>query len=34
MVEILADHGWLIKEPHGDRINGTFRRDVWRIVRG
>jgi hypothetical protein len=34
VVEILADHGWLLRDADGCKINGTFRRQVWRIVRG
>jgi hypothetical protein len=33
VVEILVDHGWLAEERHGCEIKGTFRRQVWRIVR-
>ena len=29
----LADHGWLIPIPAGGVVDGTFRRDVWRIIR-
>jgi hypothetical protein len=32
-VAILADHGWLVAAPAGD-VDGTYRRGVWRIVRG
>jgi hypothetical protein len=32
-VTILADHGWLVTAPAGE-VDGTFRRDVWRIVKG
>jgi hypothetical protein len=28
-----VEHGWLIDAPPCD-VNGTFRREVWRIVRG
>lgn len=31
VVEILADHGWLTEEPEGAEVNGTFRREVWRV---
>jgi hypothetical protein len=30
---ILAEHGWLVSAPACE-IDGTYRRDVWRIVRG
>jgi hypothetical protein len=33
-VNTLADHGWLVPVPAGGVIDGAFRRDVWRIVRG
>jgi hypothetical protein len=32
VVTILVDHGWLVTAPAGD-VDGTFRREVWRIVR-
>jgi Protein of unknown function (DUF3987) len=32
-VTILVDHGWLVAALAGD-VDGTFRREVWRIVRG
>jgi hypothetical protein len=32
-VDVLSDHGWLVEAPPGD-VAGTFRREVWRIVRG
>jgi len=31
-VTILLDHGWLVPAPAGE-VDGTFRREVWRIVR-
>lgn len=34
IVTVLEDHGWLVKLPGGGEINGTRRKDVWRIVRG
>jgi hypothetical protein len=30
---ILVDHGWLIPIPEGALIDGSHRREVWRIVR-
>ena len=32
-VTILVDHGWLVAAPATD-VDGTFRREVWRVVRG
>jgi hypothetical protein len=32
-VAILQDHGWLVSDPRGGEIDGTFRREVWNIVR-
>jgi Protein of unknown function (DUF3987) len=32
-VTILAEHGWLVVAAPGD-VDGTFRREVWAIVRG
>jgi hypothetical protein len=32
-VIILVDHGWLFAAPAGE-VAGTFRREVWRVVRG
>ena len=32
-VTILVDHGWLVDAPAGE-VGGTFRREVWRIVKG
>ncbi len=32
-VTLLVDHGWLVAAPAGD-VDGTFRREVWHIVRG
>lgn len=32
-VTILVDHGHLVAAPAGD-VDGTFRREVWRIVKG
>jgi hypothetical protein len=31
-VTILADHGWLIEAGAGE-VDGTLRRQTWRIVR-
>ena len=31
-VAILADHGWLVGAAAAD-VDGTFRREVWRIVK-
>jgi len=33
-VTILGEHGWLIPVPGGGNVDGTFRREVWRIIRG
>ena len=33
MVQILEDHGWLVRVPEGAEVAGTKRRDAWRIVR-
>lgn len=30
-VRILEDHGWLIPIGNGAEVNGTFRREVWRV---
>jgi Protein of unknown function (DUF3987)/Primase C terminal 2 (PriCT-2)/RepB DNA-primase from phage plasmid len=32
LVEILENHGWLIRESSGAEIAGQHRRDAWRIV--
>lgn len=32
MVEILQEHGWLEHLPKGAEVDGTKRREVWRIV--
>lgn len=32
-VNILAEHGWLVPASPGE-VDGTFRREVWRITRG
>jgi hypothetical protein len=34
IVDILVDHGWLVKIPEGAIVAGQRRRDAWRIVRG
>jgi hypothetical protein len=33
-VTILVDHGYLVPVPGGGEVVGTFRRDVWRVIRG
>jgi hypothetical protein len=33
MVLILEDHGWLERIPDGMEIDGTYRRDVWRVIK-
>jgi hypothetical protein len=30
-VEVLVDYGWLVKEPGSKLVDGTTRREVWRI---
>jgi hypothetical protein len=32
VVQILEDHGWLLRIPEGAVINGSRRRDAWRIA--
>jgi hypothetical protein len=32
-VILLVNHGWLVSVPAGGDIDGTFRREVWRIIR-
>lgn len=34
IVNLLEDHGWMIKLPQGAKIGDAFRRDVWRVVKG
>ena len=34
IIDILEDHGWLVREDGPTRVNGTMRRDVWRLVSG
>jgi hypothetical protein len=34
LVNILEDHGWLVRIPEGAVIAGQRRRDAWRIIRG
>jgi hypothetical protein len=34
VVGILEDHGHLVRLPDGHVVDGTFRREVWEIVRG
>jgi Protein of unknown function (DUF3987) len=33
-IDILEDHGWLVREEGPARVNGHMRRDVWRLVYG
>jgi Protein of unknown function (DUF3987) len=33
-IAILEDHGWLVRQDGPTRVNGTMRRDVWRLVSG
>jgi hypothetical protein len=33
-VEILELHGWLHRVEGGAAVDGSFRRDVWRVVGG
>jgi Protein of unknown function (DUF3987) len=33
-IGILEDHGWLVRQERPARVNGTMRRDVWRLVSG
>ena len=34
IIDILEDHGWLLREEQPVRVNGTMRREVWRLVSG
>jgi hypothetical protein len=34
IVDILVDHGWLVRIEQGATINSMHRRDAWKIVRG
>jgi hypothetical protein len=34
VVDVLAEHGWLVPEASGVVVVGKARRDVWRILRG
>jgi hypothetical protein len=34
IIDILEDHGWLLREKQPVRVNGTMRREVWRLVSG
>jgi Protein of unknown function (DUF3987) len=34
IIDILEDHGWLVREDGPARVNGTKRREVWRLVSG
>ena len=31
-IDILEDHGWLVREDRQTRVNGTMRREVWRLA--
>jgi hypothetical protein len=31
-IDILEDHGWLVREDGQARVNGTMRREVWRLA--
>lgn len=33
-IGILEDHGWLVREDGPAKVNGTKRRDVWRLASG
>jgi hypothetical protein len=33
-IGILEDHGWLVRQDGSVRVNGTMRREVWRLVSG
>jgi hypothetical protein len=33
-IDILEDHGWLLSEDGQARVNGTMRREVWRLAFG
>ena len=33
-IDILEDHGWLVRQDGPARVNGTMRREVWRLVSG
>jgi hypothetical protein len=33
-IDILQDHGWLVRQDGPVKVNGTMRRDVWRLVSG
>jgi hypothetical protein len=33
-IDILEDHGWLLREAGPARVNGTVRREVWRLACG
>jgi hypothetical protein len=34
IIGILEDHGWLVRQDGPARVNGTMRREVWRLVSG
>ena len=33
-IDILEDHGWLVREVGSATVNGTMRREVWRLACG
>jgi hypothetical protein len=33
-IDILDDHGWLVRQDGSARVNGTMRREIWRLVCG
>ena len=33
-IDILEDHGWLLREEQPARVDGIMRREVWRLVSG
>lgn len=34
LITLLEEHGWLVRIKEGQVLEGKFRRDVWRIIRG
>ena len=32
IIDILEDHGWLVRQDGRARVNGTMRREVWRLA--
>src|SRR5205814_2263121 len=32
-IEILEEHGWVVRIEGGALVQGTFRQDVWKVVR-